>query len=180
MPKFQVLMKQKKVAPVPVINSGSHIYMKTLPEMTSFKYDVWPESPNFLDSFPILEITSRSPEFQKITEFLLLSINFSRLSKLTSLKVNRETVDCTHITFLMFTLYFALTEIFFFYVLNQRWIQNPFLILKWHLNAWEPLTISPTMLRFSFLTGIWIRLSNKMMATLSNLHCSTLFLPLMI
>ena len=113
MPKFQVLMKQKKVAPVPVINSGSHIYMKTLPEMTSFKYDVWSESPNFLDSLPIIEITSRSPEFQKITEFLLLSINFSRLSKLTSLKVNRETVDCMHITFLMFTLYFALTEIFF-------------------------------------------------------------------
>ena len=119
MPKFQVLMKQKKVAPVPVINSGSHIYMKTLPEMTSFKYDVWPESPNFLDSLPILEITSRSPEFQKITEFLLLSINVSRLSKLTSLKVNRETVDFTHLTFLMFTLYFALTD-FFFYVLNQR------------------------------------------------------------
>ena len=113
MPKFQVLMKQKKVAPVPVINSGSHIYMKTLPEMTSFKYDVWLESPNFLDNLPILEITCRSPEFQKITEFLFLSINFSRLSKLTSLKVNRETVDCTHITFLMFTLYFALTEISF-------------------------------------------------------------------
>ena len=119
MPKFQVLMTQKKVAPVPMINSGSHIYMKTLREMTSFKYDVCPKSPNFLDSLPILEITSRSPEFQKITEFLLLSINVSRLSKLTSLKVNRETVDFTHLTFLMFTLYFALTD-FFFYVLNQR------------------------------------------------------------
>ena len=118
MPKFQVLMKQKKVAPVPVINSGSHIYMKTLPEMTSFKYDVWPESPNFLDSLPILEITSRSPEFQKITEFLLLSNNVSRLSKLTSLEVNRETVDFTHLTFLMFTPYFALTDFFSMYLIR--------------------------------------------------------------
>ena len=87
--------------------------MKTFREMTSSMYGVWPKSPNFLDSLPILEITSQSPEFQKITEFLLLSINVSHLSKLTSLKVNRETVDCTHLTFLMFTLYFALTEVFF-------------------------------------------------------------------
>ena len=118
MPKFQVLMTQKKVAPVPMINSGSHIYMKTLREMTSFKYDVCPKSPNFLDSLPILEITSRSPEFQKITEFLLLSNNVSRLSKLTSLEVNRETVDFTHLTFLMFTPYFALTDFFSMYLIR--------------------------------------------------------------
>ena len=118
MPKFQVLMTQKKVAPVPMINSGSHIYMKTLREMTSFKYDVCPKSPNFLDSLPILEITSRSPEFQKITEFLLLSNNVSRLSRLTSLEVNRETVDFTHLTFLMFTPYFALTDFFSMYLIR--------------------------------------------------------------
>ena len=118
MPKFQVLMTQKKVAPVPMINSGSHIYMKTLREMTSFKYDVCPKSPNFLDSLPILEITSRSPEFQKITEFLLLSNNVSRLSKLTSLEVNRETVDFKHLTFLMFTPYFALTDFFSMYLIR--------------------------------------------------------------
>ena len=48
-PKFCFLLTQKKVAPVPVINSRSRIHLKIPREMTtSFKYDIWSKSLNFV------------------------------------------------------------------------------------------------------------------------------------
>ena len=58
----------------------------------------------------ILEISSSSPEFQKVAENLFLSINVSCLSKLACLKVNRETADFKYLTFPPFTIYFAFTK----------------------------------------------------------------------